>query len=67
MGLTATPLDTLGFAFLGNMIQGQAPPTISWDNNYFHKVSQPCMPSIAAISWLLVFGGVIKFLLASGQ
>jgi hypothetical protein len=50
MGLAPTPWDTLGFAFLGDIIQGLAPPTVLWDNNYFHTVNQTRVPTIAVNS-----------------
>ena len=53
MGLAPTPWDNAGFAFLGDMIQGQAPPTVAWDNSYFHTVQQTRVPTIAALDQTL--------------
>jgi hypothetical protein len=53
MGLAPTPWDNTGFAFLGDMIQGQAPPTVSWDNSYFHTIQQTRVPTVDALDQTL--------------
>jgi hypothetical protein len=35
-----TPWDDVAFAFQGDVVQQQAPPSIVWDQSYFHTVVQ---------------------------
>ncbi len=35
------------------MIQGQAPPTVSWDNSYFHTIQQTRVPTVDALDQTL--------------
>ena len=34
-----TPFDGSGYAFYGDVVQGQAPPSIEWPANAFHQVN----------------------------
>lgn len=49
MGLAPTPWDNLGFAFMGDLIQGQAPPTVMWDTLNFHTVAQTHVLTVLAL------------------
>ncbi len=40
MGLPATPFDSVAFAFLGDLVQHQAPPSVVWEGTNFHVVNQ---------------------------
>jgi hypothetical protein len=40
IGMLPTPWDDVAFAFQGDVVQQQVPPSIVWDQSYFHTVVQ---------------------------
>ena len=45
-----TPFDGNGYAFYGDIVDGQAPPVVQWPANAFHQASAPArVPSRAVI------------------
>jgi hypothetical protein len=39
MGLPATPFDNVALAFLGDLVQHQAPPSVIWKGTNFHVLT----------------------------
>jgi hypothetical protein len=54
MGLPATPFDNVAFAFLGDLVLHQAPPSIIWEGNNFHVLNhQVCVPTMLMMDQFL--------------
>ena len=46
--------DDIAFAFQGDVVQQQAPPSVMWDQNYFHTVIQLIrVPTVIMMDQLL--------------
>ena len=53
-GLIAqTVFDDVGYAFLGDVHNGQAPHTVVWDNDYFARVGTTQVPTPAALDQII--------------
>jgi hypothetical protein len=54
IGLPATPWDDVAFAFQGDVIQGQAPPSIVWEPQFFYTINnQVQVPTVVMMDQLL--------------
>ena len=54
IGMLPTPWDDVAFAFQGDVVQQQAPPSVVWDQSYFHTVVQLIrVPTVIMMDQLL--------------
>jgi hypothetical protein len=54
IGMLPTPWDDIAFAFQGDVVQQQAPPSVVWDQSYFHMVVQLIrVPTVIMMDQLL--------------
>jgi hypothetical protein len=54
MGLPATTFDNVTFAFLGDLVQQQAPPLVIWEGSQFHVINQQVLvPTIPMMDQFL--------------
>ena len=49
----ATPFDNVGYAFLGDVHNGQLPHTVVWSDSYFNQVGDTQVPTSAYMDQLL--------------
>ena len=48
-----TPFDNIGYAFMGDLIDGQAPISIVWHDEYFNRVANVQVPTAAEMDTLI--------------
>lgn len=51
--MNPTPFDDVGYAFMGDIHQGQAPHTVVWADDYFNRTNDVQVPTAAYMDQLL--------------